>query len=173
MDVYSNSWGPLETGFTVGGPGYLTRETLKYEAEHVRAITYIVCIHNYVYSCMLLFVYSAECHCLYIQGRNMKGSIYVFASGNGGKYHDSCAADGFVNSIYTIAVGSADQNGQQAGYDEDCSAKMAVTFSYNSDTFPADDDTWESFNQMVSRISTKQAHVYMYKTIMSTLSSLQ
>ena len=40
VDVYSNSWGPLETGFTVGGPGYLTRETLKYEAEHVRAITY-------------------------------------------------------------------------------------------------------------------------------------
>ena len=37
-----------------------------------------------------------------------------------------------MNSIYTIAVGSADQNGGQAYYDEDCSAKMAVTFSYNS-----------------------------------------
>ena len=64
----------------------------------------------------------------------MKGSIYVFASGNGGRYHDSCAADGYVNSIYTIAVGSADQNGEQADYDEDCSAKMAITFSHNSGT---------------------------------------
>lgn len=58
----------------------------------------------------------------------------MFASGNGGSHYDSCAADGFVNSIYTIAVGSADQNGEQAYYDEDCSAKMAVTFSYNSNT---------------------------------------
>ena len=69
---------------------------------------------------------------MYFQGRNSKGSIYVFASGNGGRYHDSCAADGYVNSIYTIAVGSADQDGRQAYYDEDCSAKMAVTFSHNS-----------------------------------------
>ena len=67
-----------------------------------------------------------------MQGQNGKGNIYVWAAGNGGDSYDSCAADGFVNSIYTIAVGSADQNGQQAEYDEDCSAKMAVTFSYNS-----------------------------------------
>ena len=56
----------------------------------------------------------------------------MWAAGNGGDHHDSCAADGFVNSIYTIAVGSVDQDGRQADYDEDCSAKMAVTFSYNS-----------------------------------------
>ena len=68
-----------------------------------------------------------------LQGRGGKGNIYVWAAGNGGDDFDSCAADGFVNSIYTIAVGSADQNGRQAHYDEDCSAKMAVTFSYNSD----------------------------------------
>ena len=77
-----------------------------------------------------------------LQGRNGKCSIYVWASGNGGQYYDSCAADGYVNIIYTIAVGSADQNGYQAVYDEDCTAKMAVTFSYNSDTFPSSvDDT--------------------------------
>ena len=67
-----------------------------------------------------------------LQGRSHKGNIYVWAAGNGGKNYDSCAADGFVNSIYTIAVGSVDQNGYQAYYDENCSAKMAVTFSYNS-----------------------------------------
>ena len=66
------------------------------------------------------------------QGRNGKGSIYIFSSGNGGHYGDSCAADGYASSIYTIAVGSANQLGEQAYYDEDCSAKMAVTYSYNS-----------------------------------------
>ena len=69
------------------------------------------------------------------QGRNGLGSIWVWASGNGGENHDSCAADGYVASIYTIAVGSADQNGHQAFYDEQCSGKMAVTFSFNSDPF--------------------------------------
>ena len=85
------------------------------------------------------------------QGRNGKGSIYVWAAGNGGRYYDSCAADGYVNSIYTIAVGSADQNGYQADYDEDCTAKMAVTYSYNSDTFPSVDDNWDPYNQIVSQ----------------------
>ena len=68
-----------------------------------------------------------------MQGRGGKGTIYVWAAGNGGQYFDSCAADGYTSSIYTIGVGSADQNGRQADYDEDCSAKMAVTFSYNSE----------------------------------------
>ena len=86
-----------------------------------------------------------------MQGRNGKGNIYVWAAGNGGDSFDSCAADGFVNSIYTIAVGSADQNGQQAYYDEDCAAKMAVTFSYNSNndmqlfTTTADGECTEGF----------------------------
>ena len=85
----------------------------------------------------------------FVQGRGGKGSIYVWAAGNGGEYHDSCAADGYVNSIYTIAVGSADQNGHQADYDESCTAKIAVTYSYNSDTFPTQDDSWSAYNQIV------------------------
>ena len=36
VDIYSNSWGPAETGFTVGGPGYLTLETFKRETKQVR-----------------------------------------------------------------------------------------------------------------------------------------
>lgn len=39
--------------------------------------------------------------------------------------------DGYVSSIYTIAVGSVDQFGHQAPYDEDCSSKLAVTFNHN------------------------------------------
>ena len=67
-----------------------------------------------------------------IQGRNGKGSIYVWAGGNGGLRADSCAADGYINSIYTIAAGAVDEHGIPAYYDEMCSAKMIVTFNYNS-----------------------------------------
>ena len=58
----------------------------------------------------------------------------MFASGNGGDLFDSCAADGFIASIYTIGVGAADQFGNQAYYDEECASKMVVTFNHNSRT---------------------------------------
>ena len=35
----------------------------------------------------------------------------MWAAGNGGSFFDSCAADGYVLSIYTIPVGAADQSG--------------------------------------------------------------
>ena len=75
------------------------------------------------------------CACMIVKGRSGLGSIWVWASGNGGRNGDSCAADGYASSMYTIAVGSADANGNQAYYDENCSGKMAVTFSYSSDTY--------------------------------------
>lgn len=78
-----------------------------------------------------------------IQGRNRKGSIFVMASGNGGLNNDSCAANGYASSIYTISVGSADQASYQAIYDEQCASKMVVTFSFNSSSFH------EGHNQMV------------------------
>ena len=57
---------------------------------------------------------------------------------------DSCAADGYVSSIYTIGVGAADQFGIQAEYDEECASKMVVTFNHNSATF-----TNSPFDQVV------------------------
>ena len=92
----------------------------------------------------------------HIQGRSGKGNIYVWAAGNGGQYYDSCAADGYSSSIYTISSGSADQNGRQADYDEDCSAKMVVTFSYNSNTFPGEDDTFDPYNQVYTTTLNNQ-----------------
>ena len=56
----------------------------------------------------------------------------MWAAGNGGQYGDSCAADGYINSIYTIGVGAANNNGLPAYYDEQCSAKMIVTFNQNA-----------------------------------------
>ena len=85
-----------------------------------------------------------------MQGRNRKGSIYVWAAGNGGTYYDSCAADGYSSSIYTISVGSADQSAHAAVYDEQCAAKMVVTFNYNSQTAPSPDEDWTPYDQIVS-----------------------
>jgi len=134
IDIYSNSWGPSDFGFKVAGPGTLVKRTFITGVTEVskedKVTLYIPAIHY-------LF-----------QGRGGKGNIYVWAAGNGGTYHDSCAADGYTSSIYTIGVGSADQNGRQADYDEDCSGKMVVTFSYNSDTFPGVDDEWDPYNQI-------------------------
>lgn len=67
-----------------------------------------------------------------MQGRDGKGNIYVWATGNGGYRDDSCAADGYITSIYTIGVGAANNIGHPARYDEQCSAKMVVTFNANS-----------------------------------------
>ena len=62
-------------------------------------------------------------------GRNSKGSIYVWASGTGGKNEDNCNCDGYVSSIYTIAVGSVTSKGEFPWYAEQCSSSFAVTFS--------------------------------------------
>ena len=70
----------------------------------------------------------------FLQGRDGKGSIYVWASGNGGDEGDDCAADGYVSSIYTIAVGSIGVDGSRSlRNDEECSAKMVA--AYVTDTY--------------------------------------
>nr|XP_031848985.1 neuroendocrine convertase 1-like [Nomia melanderi] len=62
-------------------------------------------------------------------GRGGRGSVYVWASGNGGSKSDDCGCDGYVGSIYTIAVGSASQTGRFPWYGESCAATMATTYS--------------------------------------------
>ncbi|CAH8541800.1 unnamed protein product [Schistosoma turkestanicum] len=56
------------------------------------------------------------------KGRHGLGSIYVFASGNGGLFGDSCGADGFVSSPNVIAVSAVDNLGQKTVYSEPCAA---------------------------------------------------
>ena len=70
-------------------------------------------------------------------GRHGKGSIYVWASGLGGKHRDNCNCDGYVSSIYTIAIGSVSSRGEFSWYPEQCSASLAVTFSSGDITEPA------------------------------------
>ncbi|KAI1378684.1 peptidase S8/S53 domain-containing protein [Hypoxylon crocopeplum] len=65
-------------------------------------------------------------------GRGKKGSIYVFASGNGAANEDNCNFDGYTNSIYSITVGAVDREGKHPYYSEKCSAQLVVTYSSGS-----------------------------------------
>ncbi|KAI8035334.1 furin-like protease 2 isoform X2 [Drosophila gunungcola] len=62
-------------------------------------------------------------------GRQGKGSIFVWASGNGGRYTDSCNCDGYTNSIFTLSISSATQAGFKPWYLEECSSTLATTYS--------------------------------------------
>jgi hypothetical protein len=96
IDIYSNSWGPADTGQGLDAPGRLVRETLaKFAGANI--------------------------------GRNGKGTIYVWASGNGRHMKDSCAFDGYAGNPYVNAIGAIDYNGNQAYYSEGCSNLLAVT----------------------------------------------
>ena len=66
------------------------------------------------------------------QGRGGKGSIYVFAAGNGAANEDNCNFDGYTNSIYSITVGAIDKNNLHPYYSEACSAQLVVTYSSGS-----------------------------------------
>ena len=64
------------------------------------------------------------------RGRDGKGSIFVWASGNGGRYKDNCNCDGYATSIYTITVSSTSESGQIPWYSEACSSTLATTYRY-------------------------------------------
>ena len=62
------------------------------------------------------------------RGRDGKGSIFVWASGNGGRYKDNCNCDGYATSIYTITISSTSESGQIPWYSEACSSTLATTY---------------------------------------------
>merc|ERR1719431_2152085 len=51
------------------------------------------------------------------------------APGKGGSRGDDCGADGYVGSIYTISIGSINENGESTYFMEKCPSSMAVVFS--------------------------------------------
>ena len=51
-------------------------------------------------------------------GREGKGTVFVWAAGNGRGNGDNSNNDGYANRIETIAVGAIDSNGGQADYSE-------------------------------------------------------
>ena len=58
-----------------------------------------------------------------------KGSIFVWASGTGGRYHDDCNYDGYQSSINTVSISSVNDEGVPAWYAEHCAPAFAVTYS--------------------------------------------
>lgn len=65
-------------------------------------------------------------------GRNGKGSIFVFASGNGAASGDQCNFDGYTNSIYSVTVSAVDYRGLHPFYSEPCAANLVVAYSSGS-----------------------------------------
>ncbi|KAK2747321.1 pheromone processing endoprotease [Myotisia sp. PD_48] len=63
------------------------------------------------------------------KGRGGKGSVFVFAAGNGANKGDNCNFDGYTNSIYSITVGAIDRQNNHPYYSESCSAQLVVTYS--------------------------------------------
>jgi proprotein convertase subtilisin/kexin type 1 len=63
------------------------------------------------------------------EGRDGKGVIYVWASGNGGRKGDNCDCDGYTGSIYTISISSASEHQMAPWYAEKCASTMATTYS--------------------------------------------
>uniref|UniRef100_UPI00398F0ACA neuroendocrine convertase 1 n=1 Tax=Pristiophorus japonicus TaxID=55135 RepID=UPI00398F0ACA len=63
------------------------------------------------------------------KGRGGKGSVFVWASGNGGRQGDNCDCDGYTDSIYTVSISSASQQGLSPWYAEKCSSTLATAYS--------------------------------------------
>ncbi|XP_073507267.1 proprotein convertase subtilisin/kexin type 4-like [Phyllobates terribilis] len=64
-----------------------------------------------------------------VNGRGGLGSIFVWASGNGGLRYDNCNCDGYTNSIFTLSVGSTTEHGDVPWYSEACASTLTTTFS--------------------------------------------
>ncbi len=64
-----------------------------------------------------------------LYGRKGLGSVFVWASGNGGRFNDSCACDGYANSIYTLSISSTSENSDKPWYLEECTSTLATTYS--------------------------------------------
>lgn len=65
-------------------------------------------------------------------GRGGKGSLYVFASGNGAAHGDQCNFDGYTNSIYSVTIAAIDFKGLHPLYSEACAANLLVAYSSGS-----------------------------------------
>ena len=68
----------------------------------------------------------------FFQGRGGKGTIFVWATGNGGANDDMCGADGYVGDIHTLSIGCISDHGLSTYFTETCAATMAVIFTGGS-----------------------------------------
>ncbi|KAG7163032.1 Furin-like protease 1-like 1 [Homarus americanus] len=73
-------------------------------------------------------------------GRRGRGSIYIWASGNGGFVGDDCNADGYANSIYTLTVSGSTRGGHPPSYAETCAATFVSTYSGDADEYDSEEE---------------------------------
>lgn len=66
-------------------------------------------------------------------GRGGKGTIWMWAAGNGGDVNDNSNYDGYANSIYAIAIGAMNDTGVRSDYSEPGANVVVVA--------PSDDST--------------------------------
>uniref|UniRef100_A0A3Q4AME9 SPC3 n=1 Tax=Mola mola TaxID=94237 RepID=A0A3Q4AME9_MOLML len=59
-------------------------------------------------------------------GRHGRGSVFIWASGNGGRRGDHCSCDGYCSSIYTISVSSSARRGGPPVHQEQCSSILTT-----------------------------------------------
>ncbi|CAG0885462.1 unnamed protein product [Cyprideis torosa] len=98
-----------------------------------------------------------------LKGRGGRGSIFVWASGNGGREHDDCNCDGYTNSIWTLSVSSASEYGTVPWYSEACSSTLATTYSSGNITEKQAGSLWVSLcgkgsSQSSQKISEESDH---------------
>jgi subtilisin family serine protease len=67
-------------------------------------------------------------HCIE-SGRRGKGSIYVWAAGNGGRWKGNTNFDGYVNQRYVMGVAAVDSSGHRPSYGEIGAANFITTAS--------------------------------------------
>src|SRR5688572_58328 len=74
VDIYSASWGPEDDGKTVDGPGRLAQRAFTNGIQRVRLISLFALFRSFCHSCRFV-----------AKGRKGLGSLFVWASGNGGR----------------------------------------------------------------------------------------
>lgn len=121
IHIYSASWGPEDDGRTVDGPGVLAAAAFQ---RGVSQVSPALASGDHRDTRTLLTPSSAL-----QQGRGGLGSIFIWASGNGGTNYDNCNCDGYTNSIYTVSVGSVLGDGHRPRYSESCPAILTTTYS--------------------------------------------
>lgn len=67
------------------------------------------------------------------RGRGGKGSVYIWAAGNGARFGDNCNYDGYASSRYVLTVGAVNHFGKHAYYSEPCAAIIVSAPSSGKD----------------------------------------
>ena len=98
--VINNSWGPLDPGS--GGDVAFTTASIGWKRAVERAVS---------------------------EGRGGRGTVIVFAAGNGGNLQDRSDYDEFTNDPNVIAVGAVDDRGRVIGFSEPGANVLIAGFS--------------------------------------------